>query len=58
MISIFLLFCMCNVFMASFDYVCSVGSFRYGNIVCSTSTDRNKTFLVLVIAEFFTCLFS
>ena len=51
-----LLFCMCNVFMAPCGHVCSVDSFRYGSIVCSTSTNSNKSFLVLVMAEFFTCL--
>ena len=44
-----LLFCMCNVFMAPFGHVCSVGSFRYGSIVCSTSTDSHgRSFYVLV----------
>ena len=49
---------MCNVFKAPFGHVCSVGSFRYGSIVCRTSTNSNKSFLVLIMAEFFTCLFS
>ena len=53
-----LLFCMCNVFMAPYRHVCSVGSLRYGSIVCSTSTNSNKSFLVLVMVEFFTSLFS
>ena len=35
-----------------------VGSFRYGSVVCCTSTDNNKSFLILVMAESFTCLFS
>ena len=53
--SVFLLllfFCICNVYMAPYGHVCSVGSFRYGSIVCSTSTDSDKSFLVLVMAEF------
>ena len=46
-----LLFCMCNVFMAPFGHVCSVGSFRYGSIVCSTSTNSisyGRIFYMLV----------
>ena len=46
-----LLFCMCNVFMAPFGHVCSVGSFRYGIIVCSTSTNSisyGRIFYMLV----------
>ena len=37
----FLLFCMCNVFKTPFGHVCSVGSFRYSSIVCSSSTNSN-----------------
>ena len=46
-----LLLCMCNVFMAPFGHVCSVGSFRYGSIVCSTSTNSisyGRIFYMLV----------
>ena len=46
-----LLFCMCNVFMTPFGHVCSVGSFRYGSIVCSTSTNSisyGRIFYMLV----------
>ena len=46
-----LLFCMCNVFMAPFGHVCNVGSFRYGSIVCSTSTNSisyGRIFYMLV----------
>ena len=46
-----LLFCMFNVFMTPFGHVCSVGSFRYGSIVCSTSTNSisyGRIFYMLV----------